>query len=52
MKDSYYIVSGDANRGYEHAAIYKNGELVHDPNPEGNGLNNIKHFYFFIKLFY
>lgn len=52
LKGSFYILSGDSSRGFEHAVIYRDGELVHDPHPEGDGLLNVKHIYFFYKLFY
>jgi hypothetical protein len=33
--NTYYIVSGKSPRGdYDHAVIYRNGKLVHDPYPE------------------
>jgi hypothetical protein len=48
--DSYYIVSGDSNKGLEHAVIYKNGELFHNPNNLGTEIINIKHVYVFLKL--
>lgn len=48
--DSYYIVSGDTNKGLEHAVIYKNGELFHNPNNLGTEIINIKHVYVFLKL--
>ena len=52
LKDSYYIVSGDAERGFFHAVIYKNGNLAHDPHPQGKGLINTKYMYLFFKFFY
>lgn len=48
--DSHYIVSGDSNKGLEHAVIYKNGELFHNPNNLGTEIINIKHVYVFLKL--
>lgn len=35
---SYYLVSGKSPRGYSHVVIYRNGELAHDPHPEGGGV--------------
>jgi hypothetical protein len=52
LKDSYSIVSGDAERGFFHAVIYKNGNLAHDPHPQGKGLINTKYMYLFFKFFY
>lgn len=34
----YYIASGNSSRGLRHACIYKEGELFHDPHPDGTGL--------------
>ena len=48
--DSYYIVSGDSNKGLEHAVIYKNGELFHNPNNLGTEIINEKIIYVFLKL--
>ena len=32
------IASGPAIRGHEHAVLWKNGKLFHDPHPSGAGL--------------
>ncbi len=48
--DSYYIVSGDSNKGLGHAVIYKNGELFHNPNNLGTEIINEKIIYVFLKL--
>lgn len=34
-----HLVSGISPRGYMHSVIYENGELWHDPHPEGGGVN-------------
>jgi hypothetical protein len=34
----FWIVGGVSPRGYMHGVIYKDGELWHDPHPEGGGL--------------
>lgn len=34
----YYLVGGESPRGYQHAVIYHNGKLAHDPHPEGGGV--------------
>ena len=34
----YYLVAGQSPRGYCHSVIYKDGELWHDPHPEGGGV--------------
>jgi hypothetical protein len=51
LKDSFYIVSGKAARGFEHAVIYKNGILKHDPHSDNSGIENINHIYWFYRLF-
>lgn len=33
-----HIVAGESPRGYMHSVIYENGELWHDPHPEGGGV--------------
>lgn len=33
-----YIVIGQAEQGGYHTCVYQNGQLVHDPHPEGRGL--------------
>jgi len=49
--ESYYIVSGDSNKeGLEHAVVFKNGVLYHNPNDRGCEIINIKHVYIFLKL--
>ena len=37
----YLIVGGSTERGLEHAVIYKDGELWHDPHPKGSGLKEV-----------
>ncbi len=38
MFKGYYILIGDGGRGHNHAVIYKNASLFHDPILEGGGL--------------
>ena len=33
-----HLVAGISPRGYMHSVIYENGELWHDPHPEGGGV--------------
>lgn len=33
-----HLVAGPSPRGYNHSVIYENGELWHDPHPEGGGV--------------
>ena len=37
-KNVYYIISGQSPRGLLHAVIGQNGEVVHDPHPDGGGI--------------
>jgi len=37
---SLVIVAGESMRGVNHAVIYKNGELWHDPHPEKTGIKD------------
>jgi hypothetical protein len=39
LKDKFYLVSGLSTRGVYHICVYKNGELVHDPHPTGEGIS-------------
>ena len=41
---SLYLVSGMANRGFNHICIYRDGKLYHDPHPSGEGLINERDF--------
>lgn len=53
FKDSFYIVSGDSNQeGFEHAVIFKNGVLHHNPNPNGTEMIQATTCYFFIQVHY
>ena len=38
----YYEVSGPSSRGVEHAVVYKDGDLYHDPHPSREGLLSIR----------
>lgn len=38
FKNIYYQVCGKSPRGYYHVVVYLNGEMVHDPHPEGGGV--------------
>jgi len=53
FKDSYYIVSGESDQeGLEHAVIFKNGTLQHNPNPNGVEMIRATTYYLFIKIHY
>jgi hypothetical protein len=36
-----YFVTGISTQGHEHIVIYREGRLVHDPNPHGRGLVSV-----------
>jgi len=38
MPGAYLIVAGMSPRGRLHSTIWFNGEMVHDPHPEGGGI--------------
>ena len=40
IKDCYVIVYGESprDRNYNHAVIYYNGKMIHDPNPDKKGI--------------
>jgi len=35
------LVGGTSPRGFDHAAVYLDGKLFHDPHPEGGGLTSL-----------
>jgi hypothetical protein len=37
----YHFINGISPRGGEHACVGLNGELVHDPHPNGGGLDKV-----------
>ena len=39
----YQILIGKSERGIQHAVVGKNGKCIHDPFPEGKGLESISH---------
>lgn len=39
------IVGGKSPRGLSHAVIWHDGEIVHDPHPEGGGIDRIRRVY-------
>lgn len=46
--DGYIIVGGKSPREWVtrgHAVVYKNGEMVHDPHPSGEGLIELENYY-------
>jgi hypothetical protein len=41
----FYIVGGQSSRGVEHAVIFSDGKMVHDPHPLGGGISKITRIY-------
>lgn len=39
--ESPVLVSGKSARGFDHATVYRNGELFFDPHPDGTGIERI-----------
>jgi hypothetical protein len=50
LPDTYCIANGPGPRGFRHAVVYLNGELVHDPHPEGGGLLKVEEYEWFVSL--
>lgn len=46
----YFITGGVSPRGNRHAVIYRDGELWHDPHPEGGGLIEVQDVDFILPL--
>lgn len=42
MRDAWCIVSGPAARGCDHATVWRNGALQHDPHPSRAGIISAK----------
>lgn len=44
-ENGYYLVTGKSPRGdFYHVVVYRNGELDHDPHPDGAGVLTEEHF--------
>ena len=47
----YYLVCGKSPRGnFNHIVVFQDGQMVHDPHPDGTGLELIKMTYVLIPL--
>jgi len=46
----YYIATGMGPRGVEHAVICKDGQIVHDPHPEGGGIDKPTSVFVFLAV--
>ena len=49
---SYYFAAGISPRdpGVDHAVVYSDGELQHDPHPEGKGLAIVTEWGFLVRM--
>ena len=48
----YYIGTGMSSRGRRHAVICKDLLMVHDPHPDGTGIDDPDIDYFFFRMFH
>jgi hypothetical protein len=47
----HYIASGPSPRGpFDHAVVYRDGELVHDPHPSRDGVERVTWLIFVVPL--
>lgn len=44
----YYIANGMSPRGLRHSVIWSKDGLIHDPHPEGGGIDKPNDFFFII----
>ena len=52
MHESYYLQVGKSPRGdFNHIIVARNGELAHDPHPDGTGLVEVTGDYLFVRMF-
>lgn len=47
----FSIVSGMGPRGLQHSVIYFDGDMVHDPHPEGGGVKDITDWIYLVPKF-
>ena len=38
--EGWLIVSGKSGRGLHHATVWRSGAMVHDPHPDGSGIES------------
>lgn len=50
-ENCYYLAWGKSPRGFEHSVICYNGELKHDPHPDGTGLVAVADIAYFVQRF-
>jgi len=44
----YHIMSGPALRGLQHSVVGRNGKMVYDPHPSGDGLTKVTEWDLFL----
>jgi hypothetical protein len=49
--NAYYLLWGKSPRGINHSVVAYNGEIVHDPHPDSDGLDKIEMGVVFITTF-
>ncbi len=47
----YYLISGKSPRGWDHMVVAKEGEVAHDPHPDGSGLLEVEEILLFARIF-
>lgn len=47
----YYLIWGVSPRGLPHSVVGRNGEVIHDPHPEGGGLASVDELVIFFPTF-
>ena len=54
LKDCWILATGPSPRGskkwHRHGVVWRNGEIVHDPHPSGDGLEKIELYGMFIEM--
>lgn len=50
LRGCWLIGGGKSPRGIEHAVLIMDGEIVHDPHPEGGGLVEIEYVTAFVAI--
>lgn len=47
--EGYYFLAGKSPRGdFNHIVVYENGQMVHDPHPDGTGIESVDNTYIFL----
>lgn len=47
IEGSIVIAGGPGPRGIDHAVLWKDGEIIHDPHPAGGGISKVVDFTMF-----